>query len=147
MNLRDKIKATQMRLVELASYLNVSRPTLYRYLELYENKEYNEIDKKCFDLFSFIDNAKSLKRPLLMDYLINKVLPVESTGISDVEILSNVRKLSLSHNDLDIKKMNAIEILASSSKFDEILDFLLAISKTKTKITVETVKKIVNKGE
>ena len=38
MGVRDKLKSIKIRLNELAIYLNVSRPTLYKYLELYENQ-------------------------------------------------------------------------------------------------------------
>jgi len=136
-----------MRLVELASYLNVSRPTLYKYLELYEAKEYDQIDKKCFDLFSFIDNTRSIKRPTIMDYLINKIIPIEYESGTDVEIISSVRKLSGSVNKTDLKKMEIIRALSATNKFDDVIDILVEMSKGKSKITEDNIQRIISKGE
>ena len=147
MTLRTKLKDSQMRLVELASYLNVSRPTLYKYLELYEAKEYDQIDKKCFDLFSFIDNTRSIKRPTIMDYLINKIIPIEYESGTDVEIISSVRKLSGSVNKTDLKKMEIIRALSATNKFDDVIDILVEMSKGKSKITEDNIQRIISKGE
>lgn len=147
MNLRNKIKESQMRLVELAMYLEVSRPTLYKYLELYESKEFNDIDKKCFDLFSFIDNTKGITRPVLMDYLINKIITIESVNGVDVETISNVRKLSTSQNETDIKKMRIINAISSTAKFDNLIDIWIDLLKSNKKITIEMLIEKLNKGE
>ena len=147
LKIRDKLKEAQMRLVELATYLDISRPTLYKYLELYENKEYNEIDKKCFDLFSFIDNNKNIQRHIIMEYLINKVIPLKETNGSDIEVISWVRKLSESFNDNDKKKLKIIGIIASSNKFDDIIDALVKLSSTKARVTLDSIKKTIEIGE
>ena len=34
--LRDKIRDLGLRLIDLSEYLEVSRPTMYKYIELYE---------------------------------------------------------------------------------------------------------------
>jgi len=125
MGIREKLKASQVRLVELASYLDVSRPTLYRYLELYEQKEYNEIDKRCYDLFSFIDKTRNLTRPIMMDYLINKILPIEANNEYDVETIASVRKLAQSQSEIDMKKIRLIRALSMTNQLDCILDNML----------------------
>jgi DNA-binding CsgD family transcriptional regulator len=117
-----------MRLVELATYLGISRPTLYKYLELYENKDYNEIDKKCFDLFSFIDKNKNIQRHVIMDYLINKVIPIQEASESEIEVISMVRKLSDSSNEIDRKKFQLIGQIVASDKYDDVLDTLIKLS-------------------
>lgn len=126
-SLRNKLKDSQMRLVELSTYMDISRPTLYKYLEAYELKDYHSIEKKCLDLFSFIDNSKNPTRPIIMDYLIHKVLPVETIPGSSPEILSNVRKMSESPKELDQKKMKIIELLSSSTLLDENVDSILEL--------------------
>lgn len=128
MGIREKLKVSQVRLVELASYLDVSRPTLYRYLELYEQKEYNEIDKRCYDLFSFMDKTRNLTRPVVMDYLINKILPIEASSDYDVETIASVRKLVLSQTEIDVKKTRLIRILSMTEKLDGVLDDLIKAS-------------------
>ncbi|MDX9691475.1 MAG: hypothetical protein RBT45_03405 [Acholeplasmataceae bacterium] len=147
MKIREKLKSSQMRLVELANYLEISRPTLYRYLELYENKEYNEIDKKCLDLFSFIDNQKNIQRHVIMDYIINKVIPVEDIINSDVEIISIVRKLTESPVQKDKKKLTLIWKIASSNVYDDILDMLIDAESNNSWEFSQKVKKNTKVGE
>lgn len=68
MILRAKLKNSQVRLFELANYLNISRPTLYRYLQLYEDENYDQVEKKSLDLLTFIHNSRLINRPIIMDY-------------------------------------------------------------------------------
>jgi hypothetical protein len=136
-----------MRLVELATYLDISRPTLYKYLEEYESKEYINIDKRCYDLFTFIDNTKNCTRPIIMDYLINKILPIESITGSANDILSSVRKLSESPKELDLKKIKLIEVIAATTKFDEIIGDLLKLVQSTKKVTIQNIESILEEGE
>jgi len=145
--IREKLKSSQMRLVELANYLEISRPTLYKYLELYENKEYNEIDKKCLDLFSFIDNQKNIQRHVIMDYIINKVIPVEDIINTDVEIISIVRKLTESPVETDKKKLTLIWKIASSNVYDELLDVLIEVNSNNSGEISQKINKNTKVGE
>ena len=77
MTVREKLRENNIRLVELANYLNISRPTMYKYLELYENREYSKIDKITFDLFSYIDTESDLTKPSLMNYLLQNIVPAD----------------------------------------------------------------------
>lgn len=147
LNIRDRLRTSQMRLVELATYLEISRPTLYKYLESYEKKEYNDIEKKCLDLFDYIQNTKNIQRHMIMNYLINKVLPMEKDDGSDIEMLSMVRKLTESKNLMDLKKLKIVRAIVSSNKFDDIIDILDEASNNKTKITINKFKKTFEKGE
>ena len=147
MTIRNKLKESQMRLVELSTYLEVSRPTLYRYLELYEKKDFNGIEKKCFDFFVFIENTRTVTRPLIMDYLINKVLPIESQTNVDTEVLTAVRKLSESRSKIDKKKMQLIKSIASDNVFDDLLDVLLESTKNSDKVTIDTIINNAKKGD
>lgn len=147
MKIRDKLKNSQMRLVELATYLGISRPTLYKYLELYENKDYNEIDKKCFDLFSFIDKNKNIQRHVIMDYLINKVIPIQEASESEIEVISMVRKLSDSSNEIDRKKFQLIGQIVASDKYDDVLDTLIKLSNESSRLKLEKIEKIKETGE
>lgn len=137
MSLRNKLKDSQMRLVELSSYLSISRPTLYKYLEAYEAKDFNNIERQCLELFTFIDNSKSPSRPTIMDYLIHKVLPVETMQNASRDILSGVRKLTESPIDLDRKKVKIIEMLSSSSLLDDHVDSILEFTDAKAELNIK----------
>ncbi|HOI47006.1 MAG TPA: hypothetical protein PLR26_04675 [Bacilli bacterium] len=118
MTVRDKLREINVRLVELANYLKVSRPTIYKHLENYEEKDFSKIDKITFDLFSYIDNEENLSKPALMNYLIQNIIStkelVKDTRLSSV--MEEIRKLHQSPNAKDQEKFRLIESILIDSK-------------------------------
>lgn len=111
MTLRDKLKDINLRLVELANYLDISRPTMYKYLESYEQRDYSKIDKVTFDLFSYIDSTQDLTKPAVMNYLINNIFPsAQVFGENYVaKIAEAIKRLKDSPNKEDKDKLKRIE--------------------------------------
>lgn len=117
MNVREKLKSIKIRLNELALYLNVSRPTLYKYLELYENKEIDKIDKKTYDLFKYIESTRGLTKPILMDHLYNEYLV-----LSDDSLISDIKDLMNKNNELNEKKIQIIKIVLKYKNLKEVIE-------------------------
>ncbi len=117
MNVREKLKSIKIRLNELALYLNVSRPTLYKYLELYENKEIDKIDKKTYDLFKYIESTRGLTKPILMDHLYNEYLV-----LSDDSLISDIKDLMNKNNELSEKKIQIIKIVLKYKNLKEVIE-------------------------
>ena len=111
MTVRDKLKEINLRLVELANYLKISRPTMYKHLENYENRDFSKIDKITYDLFSYIDSTKDLTKPAVMNYLINKIVPANQVlGDNYVaKVAEAIIKLKDSPNLEDQKRLKDIE--------------------------------------
>ncbi len=53
--LRDKMKKADFRLVDLAEFLDISRPTAYKFIEFYELGQRQRLESKVLRLFEFID--------------------------------------------------------------------------------------------
>lgn len=121
LTVRDKLKDLNVRLVEIASYLSLSRPTIYKYLEYYEAKEYSKIDKVTYDLFHFIDTEESLSRPALMQYLISHFAPQTEGRLLSQEnkLVNHIERLIQSTNDDDLQLIQAIEGILFSDKEDQ----------------------------
>jgi hypothetical protein len=122
MTVRDKLREIGVRLVELATYLNISRPTIYKYLELYEAQEFGKIDKVTYDLFTYVDTTNDLSKPGLMNYLINNILPssqvIEDNYVS--RIADAIRRLRESPNLEDQQKLKRIEELLFVQNTDKL---------------------------
>jgi len=71
MKIREALKAMQLRLTELEEYLNISRPTLYKYVEYYESGKQNLINPVVKDLFKYIEKNKSLTKKEAISYIAN----------------------------------------------------------------------------
>ena len=54
MMLEDRLKELDIKKTELANYLDISRPTMYKFIESYDNGEFETINKKVLKLFDYI---------------------------------------------------------------------------------------------
>ncbi len=68
--MREKLKNLGIRLTELSNYLGCSRPTLYKYLEDYENRNYKNIDSKVRKVFDLIIKKKTLSKIEVINFII-----------------------------------------------------------------------------
>lgn len=76
----DKLKDLGIRITELSTYLRISRPTLYKYIESYENKDYKNIDHYTYTVLKFINKKEIITKLQVIDYIINS----EKTNKSDL---------------------------------------------------------------
>lgn len=70
--MKEKLNSLNMRLTELAHYLNLSRPTLYKYIDEYENRKYKDIDKRTRQVFDFIRKKSTISKIAVIDFIINQ---------------------------------------------------------------------------
>ena len=74
--MRAKLKALELRLTELSTYLGFSRPTLYKFLDDYENKEFKNIDFKVKIIFDYIMQKSTTSKI----EVINKIIEINRQG-------------------------------------------------------------------
>jgi hypothetical protein len=67
------MRELDLRLTELSDYLKISRVTLYRYIELYEDGKRKGIERRALSLFDYIENAPNIGKKNVMSYIINMV--------------------------------------------------------------------------
>ena len=68
--MKEKLKKMNFRLTELANYLNLSRPTLYKYIEEYEKRKYKDIDITSRKVFDFIKKKTTYHKIQVIDFII-----------------------------------------------------------------------------
>ncbi|MBD5167376.1 MAG: hypothetical protein HDT11_00550 [Helicobacter sp.] len=116
--LRDKMREIDLRLVDLAQFLELSRPTVYKFIDYYETGQRDRLEPKILRLFDFISQAPS--KASVMSYVIeNIVKPKEQTPQDREHQIANLLK---KENKVKIEFINRI---AESQVFDPILDYLL----------------------
>ena len=118
MDVREKLRNIGVRLSELATYLNVSRPTLYKYLELFENNEKDKIDKRTYDLLNYIDNSRGLTKPILMDHLYNNYI----VTVDDDNLILKIKSLISNDDNFSREKINIIKVLMESKNTNEFIE-------------------------
>jgi hypothetical protein len=71
MKIRNALRDMQLRLTELEEYLNISRPTLYKFVEYYENNNEQLINPIVKDLFDYISQNKEITKKEVVSYIAN----------------------------------------------------------------------------
>lgn len=121
MTVRDKLRDINVRLVELATYLKLSRPTIYKYLELFEEGDFGKIEDATCAMFRYIDETPQLTKPALMNYLINNILPTSQVlGENYVsKVAEAIKALKESNKPEDQEKLAKIENMLFGSKLEK----------------------------
>jgi hypothetical protein len=125
--MRTKLKSLELRLTELSTYLGFSRPTLYKFLDDYEKKEFKSIDFKVKVIFDFIMQKSTISKI----EVINKIIELNRQNESHGSIDNLLNKLR-TDNETQQLFNTAIEHVGVDS-------VALAIQKTLKKITKEKI--------
>lgn len=129
--LRDKMREADFRLVDLAEFLDISRPTAYKFIELYERGQKDKIQAKVLRLFEFIDKQEDLSRIGILRHIATINLGKQDTKEQDTkeskaqkeEIIASLLKKE------NKTKIDFIDLLSSSEIYDAILGYLLECAK------------------
>jgi hypothetical protein len=83
-DLKNRIKKV-IKLTDLADYLKISRPTLYKLIDSYDSEEYDKIEKKQLELFNYINDTPNLSKKQVVNFIVqNKIINMgeENNSIS-----------------------------------------------------------------
>lgn len=127
--LRDKIRDLDLRISDLAEYLKISRPTLYKYIDMYEEGNRNTIDTKILNLFDYIQNGKNIGNNNVIYYIMNNIIQNSNTNTMEEDKKMKIKSLLKTEN---IVKEDFIYMLTEDSFFDSILDYLMKCKKIST---------------
>lgn len=126
MLLREKMKQADFSLIDLATFLQVSRPTAYKFIELFESNQKERLEAKILGLFDFIDKNENLSKIAIFQYIFTHIFTQHS------QIASSI-------------KTRFIEMITQSKIYDDYLEYLLECEKIlkktrKTKADLEYLK-------
>ena len=125
--LREKIRDLDLRISDLAEYLKISRPTLYKYIDMYEEGDRSTIDTKILNLFDYIQNSKNIGNSNVIYYIMNNIIENSNTNNSGEEDKRmKIKSLLKTENK---SKEDFIYMLTEDNFFDPILDYLMKCKK------------------
>ena len=133
--LRQRLKDMDLRITELADYLQLSRPTMYKFIEFYDNGEFEQINKKVLKLFNYISENELVGKRNVVNYILTNLVDVKKLGDKqENDTVSLVKKNILSNPES--KKSKFVKLIAQKDTFDKIIYYLMdvyEISKKKTR--------------
>ena len=158
MLLRERLKAMELKITELADYLQVSRPTMYKFIDYYDNAEFDLINKKVLKLFNYINEHELVGKKSVVNYILTNLVDVKDIGDDDeLDIIKKIKKYIISNPES--KKSQFLVSCTTKDTFDDVIYYLVSIQGLigKRKLSEENQKllepylelkeKIQNKGE
>ena len=112
-SLRKCLRDLDIKIIDLARMLDISRPTLYGYIEHYDEGKLDKIDSSYVALFNYITQNRFINSNNVMVYIAKHILMPKDTSING--------KISLTGNS---QKDAFIHILLESDCFDDVIGYL-----------------------
>ncbi len=141
--LRDRLREMDLRITELSEYLQVSRPTMYKYIDSYDNAEFDLINKKVLKLFNYIQEHELAGKKSVINYILNNLTTVkELEDDEETDIIKKIKKYIISNPES--KKSQFLVTAATKDTFDDIIFYLVSIQGLikKRKLTDDELKAI-----
>lgn len=141
--IRDKLKVMEMKITELADYLQVSRPTMYKFIDAYDNNRKDEVSKPALRVFDYIESDDMIGKRNVISFILNNLAEIDETDSGEVNEVVNAVKLYVSSNQKS-EKTQFIRKSISSTEFDIIIHYLMDIESLfgKNDLTEEETKKL-----
>lgn len=121
--MKEQLRELGFRLTELADLLHISRPTLYKYIELYESGDYDGIRGDVLMLFGYISaNAGATKREVLQ-YMVHNIGFLDEGSTDRTEAVATV----IARSGCSRQKLDLIMSMVNSDCLDSIVPYLLEV--------------------
>lgn len=125
--LEDKLRDLDIKKTELANYLNISRPTIYKFIESYDSGEYDTINKKILKLFDYITSNELIGKNNVINYILNNIADVkELESKEEIDMFKDVRRYILSNPNSE--KSHFINLACQKTNYDLVIHYLVEIT-------------------
>ena len=116
--MKERLRELGIKTTELSEYMRISRPSLYKYMDLYEAGDTRAIPDNVLRTFRYVDRYKSLTKEQIVIFVI-----CEFSDLSNSDKKEAVRRYLLPHgpNDAKVALMYA---LATTSSLDGLALYL-----------------------
>lgn len=116
--MKDTMRGLGIKMTEMAEYLKISRPTLYKYIDMFESGRTDVLPIDIASVFRYIESAKCTTKEQAVSFMIDS--RSEST---DSPIKDDIIRYASSRPDTD-PKMRFIRSLINTDCIDGILPYL-----------------------
>lgn len=124
--IRQRLREMDFKITELAEYLQITRPTLYKFIDDYDSGNFALINKRVLKLFNFIENNPLAGKKTILVYILNNLVDEKEMGEEDeVSKFTKIKKYILENPSSN--KSAFIELIISRKDFDSIIDYLVEI--------------------
>lgn len=124
--IKERLKEIDLKITDLSDYLKISRPTLYKFIDLYDSKDYDAINNQVLKLFKYIDNNPMVGKKSATNYILTNLVDEKELGTdTDNSVYMQVKKQLIS--EPDSSKSKFIQLITTSGDYNDVCDYLLKI--------------------
>ncbi|WP_051350900.1 hypothetical protein [[Acholeplasma] multilocale] len=92
--MKEIMKNMDLRISELSIQMGISRPTMYKFIEMYENGNYNLINSNVLKLFRFIEKNQFSNKNIILKYILNDLSYDSKISEEKLELLNLVKSMT-----------------------------------------------------
>jgi len=115
--MKARMRELNIKMTELSEYIKVSRPTLYKYIESYEEGDYESIPNRVVSLFKVMERPEATKEQVI-SYIISSFNEDDGTDSAEA-----VRRY-LSDPSSSPTKVEFLQKVATTDCLDSIIPYL-----------------------
>ncbi len=141
--IKQRLKDMELKITDLADYLQITRPTLYKFIDMYDSNEFDGINRKVLRLFNYIEKNTLAGKKVVINYILTNLVDVKELGDKkEKDIYIKVKKYLI--DCPESSKTKFIEYIIKKNDFDEIIDYLIEIIPLikKRKLNEEEIKRL-----
>lgn len=120
--IKNRLKDIDLRITEIAEYLHLSRPTVYKFIDCYDKKQFKMIDDRALKLFNFIEENEFVGKRGAISYILNNLTDATASDGTVDGVIKYLRENPAS------KKSRFITECTENDTFDSIIYYLADIT-------------------
>ena len=124
--IKERLKDIELKITELSDYLQISRPTMYKFIEAYDSGDNSIINKNVLKLFKYIDENPIIGKKTVVSYILTNLVEEKELGDSSENRLYNQIKRYIIANP-ESTKTQFIEVVIQKTDYDDVIKYLLKI--------------------
>jgi hypothetical protein len=125
--IKERLKELDIKITELANYLQISRPTMYKFIDSYDSGKKSEVSNSVLKLFDYIEESELIAKKNVINYILNTMVTISENDESEVnEIMSIIREYISSNSNSE--KTQFITKIITTTQFDTVIHYLIEIS-------------------
>lgn len=125
--IHERLQDLEIKITELSEYLQISRPTLYKFIDAYDMGERSSINQKILKLFDYITENELIDKKNVIKFIFINLIDKTNGETSENQELIRKIKEYISNNP-NSEKTLFIESCISKSSYDIVIHYLIEIS-------------------
>ena len=133
--IHERLQSLDIKITELAKYLQISRPTMYKFIESYDSGDRKSVNGNVLKLFDYITDHELIDKRNVIAFILSNLTNQKPTGTEEQQELIREIRNFLAKNP-DSEKTAFIKACMRRSSFDVMIHYLMEITPLLSKKTL-----------